>query len=249
VTAHPVHNVIAAHLTSPPHGVIVDLGCGPGAGLAALRRRWPANHLLGLDLSATALATARDVADPARGVVRADLSRPLPLADGTVDAVVCHNVAELLPDPAVLFGEASRTLRPGGCAVWSHTDFASLVVHGADDDLTTRVCRAYAEIPQRWMAHIDPRAGRRIPGLARRAGLTVVAFDAHTVASDGLTGLARRRIDEITEVAARHATHARAGLTAAQVHTWRAQLDDANAGGDFCFAETAFITVTRKPTG
>src|SRR2546430_12638837 len=92
-------------------------------------------------------------------------SPTVPLADRGMDALLCHNVTELLPEPAVLIGEACRVLRPGGAAVWSHTDFAGLVIHGADDELTRRVCHAYAEIPQRWMAHIDPRAGRRLPSL------------------------------------------------------------------------------------
>ena len=247
---HPVHEVLAAQLTARPDGVILDLGCGPGAGLAALRRRWPAARLVGLDLSTASLAAAHGHARPDGAVVvRADLSRPLPLADRGVDALVCHNVTELLPEPAALIGEACRVLRPGGTAVWSHTDFAGLVIHGADDELTRRVCRAYAEIPQRWMAHIDPRAGRRLPGLARRAGLAVAAFDAHIEVSDRLDGQARRRVDEIADVAARHAAQGRVELTTAQVQAWRAQLEDADAAGQFCFAETAFITVAVKPPG
>ncbi len=36
-------------------------------------------------------------------------------------------------------------------------------------------------------------------------------------------------------------------LTLAQVQTWRTQLDHADAAGEFCFAETAFITSTSRP--
>lgn len=97
------------------------------------------------------------------------------------------------------------------------------------------------------MAHIDPRAGRRLPGLARGVGLTVVRFDAHVLASDRLAGQARRRVEEITQVAARHAAQGKVPLSVAQVQHWRTQLADADARGDFCFAETAFVTVTVTP--
>jgi hypothetical protein len=165
-----------------------------------------------------------------------------------VTALVCHNVMELLPNPGLLFAEALRVLHPAGQAVWSHTDFASLIIHGTDHGMTERICWTYAEVPQRWMACIDPRAGRRLPGLARRGGLHVDAFDAHVLTADRLAGHARRRIDEITEVVCRHAAQQGTDLTEADVRDWRVQLDQADANGEFCFAETAFITTTTAPS-
>ena len=38
--------------------------------------------------------------------------RPLPLADGAFDRVLCHNVPEVLPDPDALVAEAIRVLEP-----------------------------------------------------------------------------------------------------------------------------------------
>jgi len=245
LAAHPVHDVLAVKAAPPANGVVVDLGCGPGSTLAALERRWPSIRLVGIDLSAASLSAARQAGIRAT-LVRADLSIGLPLHENSVDVVVCHNVIELLPDPITLFVEARRILRPGGRAVWSHTDFAGLVIHGADEELTVRVRRAYAEVSQRWMAHIDPHASRKIPGLARRAGFTVGAFDAHTLGTDGLTGHARRRVDEITEVVSRHARQQRTDLTETEVATWRAQLEQTDAQGRFCFAETAFLTTSRQ---
>jgi SAM-dependent methyltransferase len=242
---HPVHAVIAGIAAPPTDGVAVDLGCGPGRTLAALADRWPTVGLLGIDVTAASLQAARQAGTPA-ALVQADLTAGVPLEAGSVDVVVCHNVIELLPDPLALFAEARRVLRPGGRGVWSHTDFAGLVIHGADEDLTARIRRAYAEVPQRWMAHIDPYAGRRVPGLARRAGFTVDAFDAHTFACDALSGQARRRVDEITEVVVRHARHGHTDLTVAEILAWRAQLEQADAQGGFCFAETAFITTTTR---
>jgi SAM-dependent methyltransferase len=241
---HPVHDVLAVKAAPPANAIVADLGCGVGNTLAALARHCASACLIGIDLSAASLETARQVCIRA-ALVQADLTRTLPVHDDSVDVVVCHNVVELLPDPMTLFAGARRVLRPGGQAIWSHTDFAGLVIHGADEDLTTRVQRGYAEVPQRWMANIDAYAGRRIPELARRAGFTVDTFDAHTLAMVSLTGHARRRVDEITEVVARHARQHRVDLTEAEVATWRSQLDKADARGRFCFAETAFITTCR----
>ncbi len=244
---HPIHAVLADCLTAPGGGVVVDLGCGPGHTLAALRPRWPGTLLIGIDLQLPPPnGLWQTGADSGVLLVRADLSHPLPLRDASVAALICHNVIELLPDPAVVFAEASRVLRPGGQAVWSHTDFASLIIHGGDQELTDQICRAYAEVPQRWMARIDPRAGRRLPGLARRASLRIDKFDAHVLTIDRLTGHACRRIDEITEVACRHAAQQRMDLTESEVRTWRAQLGQADADGEFCFAETTFITTTTS---
>lgn len=242
-----VHDVLAVHVNRPL-GLILDLGCGPGAGLMALRHRWPRAHLVGVDLSPTALGGVRALPVGA-GVVQADLTRPLPFADGVAAGVVCHNVTELLSDPGVVMGEARRVLRMGGRAVWSHTDFASLIIHGADQGLTRRVCAVYAAVPQEWMAHIDPRAGRRIPGMARRAGLTVTGFRACTLTSDRLSGHALRRVEEITQVVERHITQGRvAAFPGGWVRDWRAQLQEADTRGDFCFAETALITTTTATT-
>jgi trans-aconitate methyltransferase len=100
--------------------MVVDLGCGPGHTLAALRRRWPETKLIGIDLQP---AGARQAGlDSGVLLVRADLSHPLPLRTASVAGLVCHNVVELLPNPGQVFAEARRVLHPGGQAVWSHTD-------------------------------------------------------------------------------------------------------------------------------
>ncbi|MGH3681828.1 MAG: methyltransferase domain-containing protein, partial [Natronosporangium sp.] len=149
----PVSDAIAT-LTQPrPGAVVVDLGCGGGVSLAATAARFPSARLIGVDLSVDAITRARPRLQGVPFVV-ADLAQPLPLVDRSVDVVICHNVLELLPDPAQLLGETARALRPGGRAVFSHTDFAGLVIHGADEDLTTRICHAYSHIKQAWMPHI-----------------------------------------------------------------------------------------------
>lgn len=127
----------------------------------------------------------------------------------------------------------------------SHTDFAGLVVHGAEPVLTSRILHAYAHVPQPWMSHIDAFAARRLPELAARAGLVIERIDGHVLASRELDGC--RRLAEVVEVVRGHVRRGTVDLTEDDVAAWWAQLVNADARGAFLFAETALITVARTP--
>ncbi len=73
---------------------IVDLGCGDGALLPFLRRRWPAAALTGVDLSPTMLEAARAV-DPAIGLVEADAASWRPPAP--VDLIFSNAALHWVP--------------------------------------------------------------------------------------------------------------------------------------------------------
>jgi ubiquinone/menaquinone biosynthesis C-methylase UbiE len=241
---HPVHDRLADILQPGAGEVIVDLGCGPGGSLAALAARGVAAGLVGLDLSASQLRQAADRV-PGAWLVRADLTRSLPFASASIDAVLSHNVIELLPDPTVLLREVGRVVRPGGRVVLSHTDFAGLVVHGAEPVLTSRLLYAYAHVPQPWMSHIDAFAARRLPELAASAGLVIERIDGHVLVSREIDEC--RRIIEVAEVVRGHVRRGTVDLTDDDVVAWWAQLVNADARGAFLFAETALITVARTP--
>jgi Methylase involved in ubiquinone/menaquinone biosynthesis len=234
-----VHDRLAEIVRPGAGEVVVDLGCGSGRSLAALAARGGAACLVGLDLAASRLGEAAARVAEAR-LVRADLTRPLPLATASVDAVLCHNVIELLPEPTILLGEVGRVVRPGGRVVLSHTDFAGLVVHGAEPGLTDRILHAYAHVPQPWMSHIDAFAARRLPELAARAGLVVERIEGHVLALRDLDGC--RRLAEVAEVVRGHVRRGTVDVTADDVDAWWGQLADADRRGAFLFAETALIT-------
>src|SRR5437879_470304 len=92
-------------------GTVLELGCGAGSFLRALRSHRPDLAIVGLDLSARALVHAR--ARGASRVVRGDAAR-LPFVDRSVDAVVFFDVLEHVANPDVLLAEAARVLRSGG---------------------------------------------------------------------------------------------------------------------------------------
>jgi len=104
-----------------PHR-IVDLGCGNGADIRALERRYPKSRVTGLDLVADFLAEARRKDQPwfkpARATLCADLSR-MPIADGAVDLLYA-NLSLLWPTSwQNTLAEFRRVLGPGGLLLFS----------------------------------------------------------------------------------------------------------------------------------
>jgi SAM-dependent methyltransferase len=103
---------------------VLEAGCGTGR-LAArlLDGALPADaRYLGADISSTMTALARARVQPygARArVIRTDVTRPLPAANGTFDPFVAVYLLDLLApaDATLMLAEARRILRPGGPAV------------------------------------------------------------------------------------------------------------------------------------
>ena len=95
--------------------VVVDYGCGRAAFLSdpvRVRRdlrslRDKVSQVIGLDIDPGARS------NPALSEFRQLNSPRWPLEDASADLVVCDSVLEHLPEPAVLFEEAARVLRPG----------------------------------------------------------------------------------------------------------------------------------------
>jgi ubiquinone/menaquinone biosynthesis C-methylase UbiE len=99
----------------------LDLGCGAGRYTLALARRLGAGSLVyALDLWEEGIAalaeTARQEGLGNVEPVVADLSKPLKLATGSIDAVFMATVLHDLPEAArpELMGEVRRVLVPGG---------------------------------------------------------------------------------------------------------------------------------------
>ena len=133
--------------TLPPNAAVLDLACGTGAMLRALRRRpdAPARYT-GLDNSAAMLAAAQranaasDGAAVATTWLRGGADEPLPLPDASVDAVVCANSFHFFGAPLVTLSEAYRVLKPGGTL---------LIGDWSSDFLTCRLLEAYLRITGR----------------------------------------------------------------------------------------------------
>jgi SAM-dependent methyltransferase len=95
-----------------------------GAGFGRLVDEYHAFAAVTLaDGSPELVRAARDrVADDPRVTVVCSEATNLPLASSSVDVVVCVRVLLHFPDPAPLFAEIGRVLRPGGCLVMEYAN-------------------------------------------------------------------------------------------------------------------------------
>jgi SAM-dependent methyltransferase len=88
-------------------GLVVDVGCGDGAYVRALRAARPDLTVLGLDLSPGMLAATGPP------VVLADAAR-LPLASGSAGALLAMHMLYHLPEPEIAMAELARVRAAGG---------------------------------------------------------------------------------------------------------------------------------------
>lgn len=111
IIAHSTH--ITRHLR--PGGRILELGCGGGRDTVHLAAMAP---VVAIDVDHDALARCRERA-PSASLVRADLSRPLPLPRAHFDVIVASLAIHYFPwrTTQLLAEEIARCAAPGGLLV------------------------------------------------------------------------------------------------------------------------------------
>lgn len=104
--------LVAAHLTGSPEQVL-DIGCGTGALLAALKRRYPSVRPCGIDLAFNMSwqSAARLGADAM--IVNGDAEQ-LPFREGAFDLVVSASTFQWVKRLDTSLEECCRVLKPGG---------------------------------------------------------------------------------------------------------------------------------------
>jgi SAM-dependent methyltransferase len=109
--------VLAPHLTAARgRGVCLDIGCASGEITAHLASLFGLS--VGVEYDPEAITAVPHSARAQAVFLRGD-GMALPLAATSVDAIVCAQVYEHVPDDRRLFGEMERVLKPGGLVFFS----------------------------------------------------------------------------------------------------------------------------------
>jgi ubiquinone/menaquinone biosynthesis C-methylase UbiE len=122
---------LAIHaLAIAPSDVVLELGFGPGRGIARLASLACSGQVLGLDHSAAMLAQASRYNRRAieNGRVRLQQARfdALPWPSESIDKILAANVVYFFRDDGAEIREANRVLRPGGTMAIYATDRSTM---------------------------------------------------------------------------------------------------------------------------
>lgn len=157
---------------------VLDLGSGPGFYCSAMRARGAEVTPVDLEVESLQIDGA-----PLAGAVATDGGR-LPFPASTFDGVFCSNMLEHTPEPASIFDETARVLRPGGWAWVSWTNWYSpwgghniVPLHYLGPHLGLRVWRAlFGEPPKNipFVGLFPTYVGRVLDLAAAHPGLELV---------------------------------------------------------------------------
>ena len=111
--------LILRHLQPAASGSMLDVGCGRGFYIKAIRALYPQANVVGVDFSAEHLAAAQAQSPAAAAeLARADACA-LPFLSGSFEAVICSEVLEHIEDDAAGLAEIHRVLADDGLLLLS----------------------------------------------------------------------------------------------------------------------------------
>jgi ubiquinone/menaquinone biosynthesis C-methylase UbiE/uncharacterized protein YbaR (Trm112 family) len=114
------HRSVLDRMTAspPPHGTVLDNGCGPGLLLAHLsEKNADLEQLIGVDVSRGMLRQAQTAIGTAGVFLFEGDACRLPFVDDSFDVVYARGLLHHLPDPVQGVAEIHRVLKPGGTVV------------------------------------------------------------------------------------------------------------------------------------
>jgi len=181
-----------------PESRLLDLGCGPAGPLTYVSAQTRC-QAVGLDVSANAIAAARDRAaslglSEKITLRQADLNEPLPFADAHFHAVVSIDVILHLRDRAAIFREVARVLAPAGRFLF--TDAGVITGPVSSEEIQRRTPHGYAQfVPPGVNEQLLERAGFRLietcnrtPDLLKSATGRLAARESRRIELEKLEG-------------------------------------------------------------
>ena len=225
----------------PRAAAVLEIGCGTGVVTRAIAARDGfAGTVTGIDQSPHFIAAGESLAanDGVGDRVRFAVgdAHALDFADASFDAAVAHTLVSHVRDPLAVLAEAARVVRPGGTVTIFDGDYASLTFACADARLGERMEPALQSIIMS-----SPRVMRELPRLLPRAGLRLIATQAHVYAEAGSSTFMLNLAETYAPLVA-----ATGQLPAADVEAWLADQRRAAADGTFFAACNYYAYITRR---
>jgi SAM-dependent methyltransferase len=117
----PAYAAAIAEARIPQHSVVIDVGCGTGRALPALRQAvGPHGTVIAVDLTPEMLRQARTKGRVAHATLVLADARHLPFAGASADAVFAAGLVMHLPDTEAGLRQLARITRPGGLLILFH---------------------------------------------------------------------------------------------------------------------------------
>lgn len=113
-----VASILQEALAGKALNTVLDVGCSSAILLDVVLEQIQSNLAIGVDLDSASLPKA----SPSRFCVVGN-ALALPLADETVDLVLCNHTYEHVPDPKKLFAEITRVLKSDGLVYFGAMNF------------------------------------------------------------------------------------------------------------------------------
>jgi len=226
----------------PRTATVLDLGCGTGVVARAIAARDGfTGTVTGIDLSDDFIAAAETFAADDGVSDRVQFAvgdaHQLDFRAASFDTVVAHTLVSHVRDPLAVLAEAARVVRPGGYLAVFDGDYASLTFGCSDPRLGEAV-----EPALQATIMSSPRVMREIPRLLPKAGLRLIATQAHVYAEAGSSTF----MLNLAETYAPLTAASTGQLSAAHVDAWLADQRRSASDGTFFAACNYYAYVARR---
>ncbi|WP_298375539.1 methyltransferase domain-containing protein [uncultured Bradyrhizobium sp.] len=218
---------------------VLDIGCGPGY-LCESMGEIVGRHgaVIGIDISTDLIDLCnRRKASTWLSYAIGDATN-LGQADASLDAVVCTQVAEYVPDVDRVLSETFRVLRPGGRTIFVATDWDAVVWHSENPERMALVMKSWEEhcahphLP-RFLAHKLVNAGFRFDGATIFPILNLQCDD-----DSYSKGLARGIRDFVGR---------KKDVSADDLSEWHSEFERLSEAGRYFFSTNRYVFKASKP--